>query len=78
MRKSRSHPIDTTMDLVAEENGAVNMISFNQSEANLRELLTHEMCSVISDGIMLTASPIRASMAPSLPFWVKWRATGNG
>src|SRR5690349_17445754 len=38
-------PIDATMDLIAEESGAVNMISFNQSEPNLRELLTHEMCS---------------------------------
>ncbi|HMJ62163.1 MAG TPA: amidohydrolase family protein [Bryobacteraceae bacterium] len=50
-------PIDTTMDLIAEENGAVNMISFNQSEANLRELLTHELCSVISDGFYVDGKP---------------------
>jgi N-acyl-D-aspartate/D-glutamate deacylase len=50
-------PIDATMDLIAEENGAVNMISFNQSEDNLRELLTHEMCSVISDGFYVDGKP---------------------
>jgi dihydroorotase/N-acyl-D-amino-acid deacylase len=51
------NPIDATMDLIAEENGAVNMISFNQSEDNLRELLTHEMCSVISDGFYVDGKP---------------------
>jgi N-acyl-D-aspartate/D-glutamate deacylase len=45
------------MDLITEENGLVNMISFNQSEANLRELLTHEMCSVISDGFYVDGKP---------------------
>jgi len=45
------------MDLIAEESGAVNMISFNQSEPNLRELLTHEMCSVISDGFYVDGKP---------------------
>jgi N-acyl-D-aspartate/D-glutamate deacylase len=50
-------PIDATMDLIAEERGAVNMISFNQSEGNLRELLTHEMCSVISDGFYVDGKP---------------------
>jgi dihydroorotase/N-acyl-D-amino-acid deacylase len=38
------------LDLLIEEGGAVNVISFNQSESNLRELLTHPLCSVISDG----------------------------
>jgi N-acyl-D-amino-acid deacylase len=50
-------PIEATMDLVAEEKGAVNMISFNQSEGNLRELLTHELCSVISDGFYVDGKP---------------------
>jgi dihydroorotase/N-acyl-D-amino-acid deacylase len=50
-------PIDATMDLIAEESGAVNMISFNQSEPNLRELLTHDMCSVISDGFYVDGKP---------------------
>lgn len=50
-------PIDATMDLIAEESGAVNMISFNQSEPNLRDLLTHEMCSVISDGFYVDGKP---------------------
>lgn len=38
------------IDLLIEEGGIVNVISFNQSETNLRELLTHPLCSVISDG----------------------------
>jgi N-acyl-D-amino-acid deacylase len=38
------------LQLLIEEGGAVNVISFNQSESNLRELLTHPLCSVISDG----------------------------
>jgi len=28
----------------------VNIVSFNQSEENLRQLITHKLCSVITDG----------------------------
>jgi len=42
------------LELLVEEGGAVNVISFNQSEANLRELLTHPLCSVISDGFYVS------------------------
>jgi dihydroorotase/N-acyl-D-amino-acid deacylase len=38
------------MDLLVEEEAAVNIVSFNQSEENLRQLITHELCSVITDG----------------------------
>lgn len=38
------------LDLLIEENAAVNVVSFNQSEDNLRQLLTHPLCSIISDG----------------------------
>src|SRR5205807_4154431 len=41
---------ETVMDLLLEEAGAVSIVSFNQSEANLRALLTHPLCTVISDG----------------------------
>jgi dihydroorotase/N-acyl-D-amino-acid deacylase len=38
------------MDLLLEEDAAVNIVSFNQSEENLRQLITHRLCSVITDG----------------------------
>lgn len=43
-------PIDAMIDLLIEEEGQVNMLSFNQSEANLRLSLQHPLSSVISDG----------------------------
>jgi dihydroorotase/N-acyl-D-amino-acid deacylase len=41
---------ETAIDLLIEEEAAVNVISFNQSRENLRQLITHPLCSVISDG----------------------------
>ncbi len=38
------------LDLLLEEDAAVNIICFNQSEENLRQLITHPLCSVITDG----------------------------
>jgi len=38
------------LDLLIEEHGSINVISFNQSEGNLRDLITHPLCSIISDG----------------------------
>lgn len=43
-------PVDAVLDLLLEENGAVNFISFNQSEENLRATLTHPLSNIISDG----------------------------
>jgi dihydroorotase/N-acyl-D-amino-acid deacylase len=43
-------PAETVLDLLIAEHAAINVISFNQSEANLRELITHPLCSIISDG----------------------------
>ena len=43
--------------LLAQERGRVNVVSFNQSEANLRALLTHPLCSVISDGFYVRGLP---------------------
>ncbi|HVW07133.1 MAG TPA: D-aminoacylase [Bryobacteraceae bacterium] len=40
----------TVLDLLLEEEAGINVISFNQSEGNLRQLITHPLCSVISDG----------------------------
>jgi len=43
-------PAECALDLLLEEEAAVNVISFNQSPENLRQLLAHPLCSVISDG----------------------------
>jgi dihydroorotase/N-acyl-D-amino-acid deacylase len=45
-----AEPALTVLDLLIEEEAGINVISFNQSEANLRQLITHPLCSVISDG----------------------------
>ena len=50
-------PMETIMDLIVEEYGQVNIVSFNQSEQNLRELLTHPLCTVISDGFYVKGRP---------------------
>jgi dihydroorotase/N-acyl-D-amino-acid deacylase len=50
-------PVDAALDLLLEEEAAVNVISFNQSEENLRQLLTHPLCSVISDGFYVSGKP---------------------
>lgn len=56
--KERSEePIDTMLNLLAEERGEVNMISFNQSEENLRQTLTHPLAIVISDGFYVRGRP---------------------
>jgi dihydroorotase/N-acyl-D-amino-acid deacylase len=52
-----SAPVDVLMDLIVEERGDVNMISFNQSEDNLRLSLTHPLSIVISDGFYVKGRP---------------------
>lgn len=43
-------PEELVLDLLAEERGAVMILEFNQSEANLRQLLAHPLSIVVSDG----------------------------
>jgi len=43
-------PAEGALNLLLEERAAVNVVSFNQSEDNLRQLITHPLCSIISDG----------------------------
>lgn len=50
-------PVDAALDLLIEEQGMVNILSFNQSEENLRKLLTHPLCTVISDGFYVKGRP---------------------
>jgi N-acyl-D-amino-acid deacylase len=46
-------PEAVVIDLLLESAGHVNILSFNQSEPNLRAALTHPLASVITDGIHL-------------------------
>jgi dihydroorotase/N-acyl-D-amino-acid deacylase len=46
----KTAPAQAALDLLIEEEAAVNVVSFNQSKENLRQLITHPLCSVISDG----------------------------
>jgi dihydroorotase/N-acyl-D-amino-acid deacylase len=50
-------PVQAAIDLIIEEHAAVNMISFNQRESDLRALLTHPQCTVISDGFYVKGMP---------------------
>jgi dihydroorotase/N-acyl-D-amino-acid deacylase len=50
-------PLDAMLDLLVEEHGEVNMISFNQSEENLRQTLSHPLSIVISDGFYVKGRP---------------------
>lgn len=50
-------PIEALLDVLLEEKGVVNMISFNQSEDNLRRSLTHPLATVISDGFYVKGRP---------------------
>ncbi len=43
-------PVEVVLDLIQEEQGRVNMLEMNQSQANLRETLSHPLSCVISDG----------------------------
>ena len=50
-------PIDALLDLLITERGAVNMISFNQSEENLLQTLRHPLSIIISDGFYVKGRP---------------------
>src|SRR5205823_4038589 len=50
-------PIDAALDLLVEENGAVNILEFNQSSENLRQTLTHPLSNIVSDGFYVSGRP---------------------
>jgi N-acyl-D-amino-acid deacylase len=53
----KESPLDAMMNVLIEENGEVNMITFNQSEDNLRQTLSHPLSIVISDGFYVKGRP---------------------
>lgn len=50
-------PVECVFRILEEENGDVNMLCFNQSDDNLRKLLQHPYCTVISDGFYVKGRP---------------------
>lgn len=50
-------PVEVMLDLLQDERGDVNMLSFNQSEENLRLSLTHPLATIISDGFYVKGRP---------------------
>jgi N-acyl-D-amino-acid deacylase len=53
----KQDPVEAVFDMLIEEKGAIIIVSFNQSEENLRKLLTHPLCSVGSDGFYVKGRP---------------------
>ena len=47
---SDTPPVDIVLNLLVSNDGWVNMVSFNQSEENLRKSLTHPLSLIITDG----------------------------
>lgn len=56
-KERNCEPVDVLIDLLIEEKGSVNMISFNQSEANLKSSLTHPLAIIISDSFYVKGRP---------------------
>lgn len=50
-------PMEVVFDLLAENEGAVNILERNQSQENLRESLSHPLAIVISDGFYVKGRP---------------------
>jgi dihydroorotase/N-acyl-D-amino-acid deacylase len=55
--ENSTSPVEALFTLLTQEGGKVNILSFNQSEENLRMLLTHPLCTVISDGFYVKGRP---------------------
>ncbi len=50
-------PVEVVFDLIEEEQGRVNMLEMNQSEANLRQTISHPLSCIISDGFYVKGRP---------------------
>ena len=49
--------VEAALDLLIENGGGVMIVSFNQSDENLRKVLTHPLTSIITDGLMTGGKP---------------------
>ncbi len=50
-REREQDPSELLLDLLVEERGTATMLTFNQSEENLRHVLTHPLSIIITDGL---------------------------
>jgi len=50
-------PIEVVFNLIQDEQGRVNMLEMNQSEANLRQTICHPLSCIISDGFYVMGRP---------------------
>ena len=49
--------VETALDLLLETEATIVIVSFNQSEENLRKVLTHPLTSIITDGLFTEGNP---------------------
>ena len=49
--------VDAALDVLTAQRGAVLIVSFNQSDENLRKVLTHPLTSIVTDGLMTEGKP---------------------
>ena len=50
-------PVEAALDLLIENQCGIMIISFNQSDENLRKVLTHPLTSIITDGLVTEGKP---------------------
>lgn len=50
-------PGEAVLRLIERTRGDINIVAFNQSEENLRQLITHPLSSIISDGLFSRGIP---------------------
>jgi len=62
-----AEPAMAALDLLVEENGAVNILEINQSDDNLRRALTHPLSIIITDGFYVDGLP-HPRLHGSFPF----------
>jgi len=60
-------PVRVVLQLLADNEGSVNMVSFNQSEENLRKSLQHPLSLIISDGFYVRGRP-HPRLSGTFPF----------
>lgn len=53
----KTEPTEVVLDLLIQEECAVNILEINQSEENLKRTLTHPLSVIISDGIYVNGRP---------------------
>lgn len=54
---SGAPPVEAALDLLVREQGAVNILERNQSDANLRQAIVHDLSMIVSDGFYVTGRP---------------------